>query len=107
MALLLALALLVQQPGAHPGLIPDDPPFELPRGVRDSVRFAWLEVPMDHAEPSGPRLRLALTLLPARGADPAPDPIVYLPGGPGGSAPRETEAFARSAGSASTGSGGR
>lgn len=58
-------------------------PPELPQELRDSVRFGWLEVPQDHADPGGPRIRLAIALLPARAASRVPDPVVSIAGGPG------------------------
>jgi pimeloyl-ACP methyl ester carboxylesterase len=60
-----------------------EPPNEWPEAIRDSVRFGYLHVPVDHAEPLGPTMRMALALLPARSADPAPDPVVSIAGGPG------------------------
>jgi pimeloyl-ACP methyl ester carboxylesterase len=60
-----------------------EPPAGWPQVVRDSVRFGYLHVPVDHAEPGGATMRMALALLPARSADPAPDPIVSIAGGPG------------------------
>jgi pimeloyl-ACP methyl ester carboxylesterase len=44
----------------------------------------FLEVPEDHADPDGPKVRLAVTVLAATGPDPAAEPVVYLHGGPGG-----------------------
>ncbi|NWF68516.1 MAG: alpha/beta fold hydrolase [Chloroflexi bacterium] len=49
-------------------------------------RCGYLTVPEDHNNPdSGRTLRLAVAIFPATGADPAPDPLIYLEGGPGGS----------------------
>lgn len=60
-----------------------DLPAELPQQLRDSVRFGYLAVPQDHADPEGPRIRIAIVFLPARGANPVPDPVVSIAGGPG------------------------
>lgn len=47
---------------------------------------AFLEVPRRHSEPDGPRIRLRVVRLPASGGDGSHAPVVYLAGGPGGSA---------------------
>jgi pimeloyl-ACP methyl ester carboxylesterase len=92
MTTLLLLALALTQHPAPPGAgeAPADariewtePPNEWPQAIRDSIRFGYLRVPVDHANPRGPTMRMALALLPARSADPAPDPIVSISGGPG------------------------
>jgi len=44
------------------------------------------EVPEDPAAPEGRRIGLRLALIPARGARPHPDPVLFLAGGPGQSA---------------------
>ena len=59
------------------------PPFVLPPSLRDSVRFGWLDVPQDHGDSAAGRLRLAFSVLPARATSPEPDPIIFIPGGPG------------------------
>jgi pimeloyl-ACP methyl ester carboxylesterase len=59
------------------------PPFDLPPSLRDSVRFGYLDVPQDHADPAGRTLRLALAVLPALSGRPAAEPVVFIPGGPG------------------------
>ncbi|MFN8373035.1 MAG: alpha/beta fold hydrolase [Anaerolineae bacterium] len=46
----------------------------------------WLTVPADHNNPdNGETIQLAVAVFHATGDDPAPDPVVYLEGGPGGS----------------------
>ncbi|MEW5868988.1 MAG: alpha/beta fold hydrolase [Chloroflexota bacterium] len=57
------------------------------------TRCGYLAVPQDHDRPSGPRLLLAVTILKARNRNPAPDPVVYLAGGPGGSATLDIETW--------------
>lgn len=47
---------------------------------------ARFEVPEDPAATDGRRISLRLALIPARGAEPRPDPVVFLAGGPGQSA---------------------
>ena len=45
-----------------------------------------LEVPEDHAKPDGKKIALKFSVLKARSLYPEPDPLVFLQGGPGGSA---------------------
>ncbi len=59
--------------------------FEVPAG-RD-VRCGYLTVPEDHFDAANGRtLRLHVAIFPSASTNPAPDPIVYLEGGPGGDA---------------------
>ncbi|MGI8688198.1 MAG: alpha/beta fold hydrolase [Thermomicrobiales bacterium] len=48
-----------------------------------NVTCGVVVVPEDHANPTGPTIRLAATRFKATGQYPAPEPIVYLEGGPG------------------------
>lgn len=45
-----------------------------------------LTVPEDRGRPAGRTIDLPVVVVPARSATPAPDPLVYMVGGPGGSA---------------------
>jgi len=45
-----------------------------------------ITVPENHTNPDGNRVDLAFAVLKARSLSPAPDPVVYLHGGPGGRA---------------------
>ena len=45
------------------------------------VHCGYLVVPEDHGRPHGPTIRLAVAVFKA--AHPAPDPVIYLEGGPG------------------------
>ncbi|MBI2399260.1 MAG: alpha/beta fold hydrolase [Xanthomonadales bacterium] len=47
---------------------------------------ATLDVPENPDEPGGRKIPLRIGLVPARGAEPAPDPVFFLAGGPGQSA---------------------
>ncbi len=71
------------RPEAKPRIEWTKVPSELGEVLRDSLRFGYLEVPADHGEPGGARIRLAVGILPARTATPAPDPVVFITGGPG------------------------
>jgi pimeloyl-ACP methyl ester carboxylesterase len=57
-------------------------PVEAPPGVECGYLVVW----EDRADPAEGTIRLAVAILPSDSASPAPDPIVYLEGGPGGSA---------------------
>ncbi|MBN1283795.1 MAG: alpha/beta fold hydrolase [Anaerolineae bacterium] len=73
--------------GAYqPGACPFD--FPLPEGLveGDNLECGWLTVPEDYDAPDGPTLELAVAILHSLSDDPLPDPIIYLEGGPGGSA---------------------
>lgn len=48
-----------------------------------------VDVPEDHDVPDGPRIKLSFAVLKAHTQSPAPDPLVYLHGGPGGGAVRD------------------
>lgn len=54
--------------------------------VGETMHCGYLQVPQDRTNPDGPWIELALVVLEATGPDPAPDPLLYLEGGPGGSA---------------------
>jgi pimeloyl-ACP methyl ester carboxylesterase len=58
-------------------------PFPQPEATR--VDCATLTVPASRATPTVDTVDLAVAVLHATGGDPAPDPVVYLEGGPGGS----------------------
>jgi pimeloyl-ACP methyl ester carboxylesterase len=48
-----------------------------------------VDVPESHDSPDGPRIALSFAVLKAHTQSPAPDPLVYLHGGPGGGAVRD------------------
>lgn len=48
-----------------------------------------ISVPERHETPEGARIELAFAVLKARTESPAPDPLIYLHGGPGGGAVRD------------------
>jgi pimeloyl-ACP methyl ester carboxylesterase len=61
--------------------------FDLPLGIieGEQVVCGYLTTPARHANPDGPSIRLAVAILKSRAPNPAPDPLVMLQGGPGGS----------------------
>src|SRR5512145_2828573 len=58
--------------------------FKEPPG-RD-VECGWVIVPEDHAKPDGKTIKLAAARFTSDASTPEPDPVIYLEGGPGGSA---------------------
>ncbi len=48
------------------------------------MRCGYLTVPEDRSKPDGRTIRIFVMRVPAVSADPKPDPIVVLSGGPGG-----------------------
>jgi pimeloyl-ACP methyl ester carboxylesterase len=93
MPMIVLLTLLLQGPVPDADAPRPDPvepgiewvalPPDLPQTFRDSLRFGYLSVPQDHGRPDGPRMRMAFAVLPAHSATPAPDPVVFIVGGPG------------------------
>jgi pimeloyl-ACP methyl ester carboxylesterase len=53
--------------------------------LRD-VECGYLTVPEDYNQPDGKQIRLAVAIFRHPDGNPEPDPIIYLEGGPGGSA---------------------
>lgn len=85
------LALAPAQSGGSFSPAPCDQVAEdsLPAGVSETtagLECGYLTVPVDHDDPTGPTLELAVVIVTSQAASPAPDPVVMLQGGPGGSA---------------------
>jgi len=55
--------------------------FRIPAGVK--VECGFLVVPENHSQPDGRTIRLHVAIFSTESDNPAPDPIVYLSGGPG------------------------
>ncbi len=68
-------------------------PFGVPGGMR--VECGTLIVPEDRRHPENGEVRLAVAVVRTRSATPAPDPVLYLSGGPGSPALVNTVAFAQ------------
>lgn len=69
---------------------------EVPEALMAYLRCGFLNVPELHAQPDGQpplgggkQIKLPLVVLKSSSANPAPDPIIVLQGGPGGSAIRD------------------
>ncbi|MCI0394914.1 MAG: alpha/beta hydrolase [Chloroflexi bacterium] len=58
--------------------------FDIPAG--QDVACGYLTVPEDRSQPDSPTIRLHVGIFRTPSDDPAPDPIIYLEGGPGGNA---------------------
>jgi pimeloyl-ACP methyl ester carboxylesterase len=56
--------------------------FEVPSGVE--VECGYLRVPEDRDREDSPMIRLHVAIIPSHNENPAPDPVVFLQGGPGG-----------------------
>jgi hypothetical protein len=56
----------------------------MPKGY--TVECGMVTVPEDHANPDGPKIKLAVAIVHSTSPDPAPDPVLFIVGGPGGSA---------------------
>jgi len=53
----------------------------------------FLEVPQSYENPSAGTIKLAYLVIKSKVADPKPDPLVFLPGGPGGSVLTYADAY--------------
>ena len=61
-----------------------------------TVFCGTVQVPEDHARPDGRKITLKFTVLKTWSQYPEPDPVVYLQGGPGGSAISQIPLYAKS-----------
>ncbi len=71
-------------------------PFRLASGQTEgkTVDCGFVIVPEQHSKPDGPTIRLAVARFRSTNATPAPDPVIFLQGGPGGAT--LTSSFVRS-----------
>jgi Tol biopolymer transport system component/pimeloyl-ACP methyl ester carboxylesterase len=87
-------------PAALPAYVPLYEPaacqFPEPSGYQ--IECGYLTVPEDRSQPQGPHIRLHTAILKSTGADPEPDPVVHLVGGPGGSLLDAVEPYLRAGG---------
>jgi pimeloyl-ACP methyl ester carboxylesterase len=74
----------VRAQNAGPLFEPAGCQFEIPSG--QEVECGFLTVPEDRSQPDGPTIRLHVAIFASHSANPAPDPVVYLSGGPGSNA---------------------
>lgn len=81
--LLVSLGFSVQAQDTAPYFTVTNCPFPV---NDDTVQCGVMIVPENHDDPTSTPLRLAVMILPALSANPMPDPVLYLEGGPGYSA---------------------
>lgn len=62
-------------------------PLEIPPGAREGrdIECGYLSVPEQHRQPGGKTIELAVAIIKSARPSPAPDPLVMMQGGPGGS----------------------
>lgn len=84
LAAVLVGAAAAQEETTVPRFEPDACLFPTPEAY--TVECGYLVVPEDRANPDSPEIKLALAVFRSNNPDKAPDPLVYLEGGPGGSA---------------------
>jgi pimeloyl-ACP methyl ester carboxylesterase len=90
--LLLGLIWLLGGCGFSPSypvtLIPAECPLPVPDELEEgrTITCGYLQVPQDRTAPTGLQVKLPYARIRAESAHPHPDPLVYLAGGPGGSA---------------------
>ncbi|MBZ0278840.1 MAG: alpha/beta hydrolase [Anaerolineae bacterium] len=82
--LLFALSLPVAAQDAAPAFRPGRCLFTKPGGL--TIDCGEVTVPADRNQPDGGMISLPVAIIRSRSANPAPDPVVLLVGGPGGSA---------------------
>jgi pimeloyl-ACP methyl ester carboxylesterase len=68
-------------PRFEPTACPSEP---FPTSLPADARCGFLIVPENRASANGRTIRLTVGIVPAASPTPAPDPVVYLAGGPGG-----------------------
>ena len=64
-------------------------------GVEGQARCGRYEVFENRDSKKGRKISLKIVVLPATGAERAPDPLVYIPGGPGSSATEDAPGIAQ------------
>lgn len=73
-------------------------PCEVPgasEGSKETVRCGSFDVFEDRERKRGRKISLKIVVFPATGADKAPDPLFYIPGGPGSSATEDAPYIAQ------------
>ena len=80
-AVLLAVVPVFAQGIYEPVFTETDCWFDLP-----GVVCGYLTVPEDRGDPMGNQVELAVAIIESQSANPLPDPVIYLEGGPGGAA---------------------
>jgi pimeloyl-ACP methyl ester carboxylesterase len=68
--------------GYMPHYEPAECKYPIPEG--DQVECGYLIVPEDRSQPDGPMIRVYVMNFKAKSDNPAPEPLIVVPGGPGG-----------------------
>ena len=84
------LVLVVASLAAFPKASTDKPTLQLSpcdiTGIQGKVKCGDLEVFENRATRQGRKIKIKVVVVPATGSSPLPDPLFYIPGGPGQSA---------------------
>lgn len=80
---LLILGLLILFTTASSDTTVQYEPSTCPLMMPSNVECGYLTVPEDRAVPDSPTIRLAVAIYRTRSSEPAPDPLLFLDGGPG------------------------
>lgn len=89
MAILAGCVPVTQPAFAYPvTVIPTECPLRVPDELEEgqTIVCGRLRLPQDRSDPQGLQVELPFALVEAESAHPEPDPLVYVVGGPGGSA---------------------
>jgi pimeloyl-ACP methyl ester carboxylesterase len=78
-------------PTLSPRFDPAECPVDVPEVI--TVDCGYLVVPETHARPDGATVRLAVAIVRSPNPQKAPDPFVYLEGGPGGGPVADTQSY--------------
>ncbi len=78
---LLLLGMLLVGRGAVQAAPGSECPFRVPFWER--IDCGWVTVPENRAQPEGRTVQIAYAIVHSHNAEPAPDPIIFLNGGPG------------------------
>lgn len=78
-----AAVLLISQTAISAEVVPVFEPGPCPVSFPSPAECGTVTVPQDRAKPQGEIVRLAVAVFKANGPEPAPDPLIFLDGGPG------------------------
>lgn len=77
------ILLLIGQTAVSAEVVPVFEPGPCPVSFASPAECGTVIVPQDRANPQGESVRLAVAVFKASGPEPAPDPLIFLDGGPG------------------------
>ncbi len=75
--------IITRSPTTSPSIQPSECPFDVPQGYE--VECLVITVPEDRSQPDSPEIKLPVARFKSTNPNPAPDPVIHLYGGPGGS----------------------